>query len=432
MQPLIGSATGQKYNIDSMTFQITNTSILEIPANYLSAFDTIGYLSIEGPYLQSPIDQIKWDPNAFNGIKVNGFNAVNINGLIPPPAALKQLGRNGLRGFNTRIYAGENRLEKGVFKDFPSLQNIHLVFGSGGRILSIDDGAFDGLENTLEELTIDSVAMEDFPKEITKLTKLKLLGLASSDIKNIPIDTFKSFEQLTYLRFDNDDIRIGSIDLNEANENGVFLSLPKSLANLNLDGTQLNSFPKINLPNLEDLSVAGNNIKIIKKGNSGIGKSTSIGNNPIDTIEIDSILLPSNDGGLNLIGTNLVSLDLSVFDYSRNPQQFWLGFEYTNQLKTLMVSNITKIPQSVKGTIDIWFSNLEIIDKSIDDLLKTRKDIAISLLFDHNLKCENSEWLAYYAFCTPQLDIGEARCADQGGKLLEDYLKEKVPNPCDK
>jgi Leucine-rich repeat (LRR) protein len=299
-----------------------------------------------------------------------------------------------------------------------------------GRVTDIEDGAFNGLEKNLKVLQVDYYGQNDLPTNaISKLTQLEKLELEWSHIKNIPVDAFTPFKNLKVLDFDN-----GNADLDDANNKGAFLSLPPDMEILSLERNKLRSLPKTNLRSLKVLSLSGNNITKVTKDELPYGKSLTVlrlEENPVDTIETDAIAVQVQSASL-LDGIRVPAVDLAIFDWSSQPSGFYLSLAGNDHLKTFSISDISKIPEKTSGIIMPGYGGLEEIDKSIGNLIDQRSGIDILLYGNTNFKCQGSEWLAYYVFCTEQLNPQGTMCVDQGGKLLADYLKEQVPNPCGK
>jgi hypothetical protein len=371
------------------------------------------------------------DPDAFDGLNVTSIRSVSGKGAIPPPTALKNLAKRGtLRqlviGFGDRAH-----LDDGIFEDFSTIEQLNIVPSMGGnRLESIADGTFQGLETNLKRLIISVLKQNDFPTvALSKLTNLENIEFEDSSITNIPVDAFKPFTNLKVLDFNR-----GAL-LNGANEDGAFLSLPQQMDTISMEENGLLSMPKTSVQSLGSLSLSGNEITNIAKGD--VPKSLQrleASKNPITSIEMDAIALPANGGDVLLVNTDIDTIDLAVIDWSNNPQNF--GLEMSG--KSLTISDLSKVPETVNGTIFVS-NNLEMVDKSIGDLVTARNGISFLLRFNNHFQCEGSEWMAYYVLCTspslslPSLDVYGTTCSGAGewsGKLLSDYLKAKVPDPC--
>jgi len=107
-----------------------------------------------------------------------------------------------------------------------------------------------------------------------------------------------------------------------------------------------------------------------------------------------------------------------------------LGLVNSTKLTSITVTDVEKIPQSIKQ-IDAANSRLTYVDPLIEKVVTRKFFKRLNLADNIDFNCnENVNWMARYVLCDDyrKVSVQNTRCST--GRLLSDYLKEAVPNPC--
>jgi len=198
-------------------------SISEIP-DWFFQFKKLEHLSLKNnslkelPTIVFTIENIKYLSLADNQIQeINGHyfsNLLNIEKVDIGYNQITSIPDNRIEYPKCKYLSIKgNKLEKfpKAISDAHTLEKLDL---SENKINSIDDDAFDGLEN-LVELDLSFNELRYLPTSIGKLTKLKRLNLSGNKINSLP----REFENLTSLEFlDFDSNPIGRVPIEIASQ----------------------------------------------------------------------------------------------------------------------------------------------------------------------------------------------------------------------
>jgi len=202
--PSFAVSSSGKYEVSRLDIR---GNVQVIPANHFAAFASIDILTLT----QTATDTVpqQWDEKAFDGVDIRPIISVSgLGNLVPFPQALITLGKKGLTDlFIDRSSSVE--LTNSTFKEFPSLTRVQF---NHTQITKLENGAFAGLENSLQYLYLQNVGLVEFPlTQLSILNKLSRLDLESNRIQNIPAKICTTLPKLVTLDVDNNPIQeIGS------------------------------------------------------------------------------------------------------------------------------------------------------------------------------------------------------------------------------
>lgn len=404
------------------------TNLAYLPARYFGIFNSIYQLSL---YSSNPISQQEWDQKVFEGANIQELYVSGMNGL--QPAKLADAGLQKLI-----IDQSTTELTNYCFKNFSRLAILQII---NARISQLGTESFAGLEQTLTELTCQNLTGFFSRLPLTILSGLKSLtsiSLSSVGLKTIPANFFLAYPKLQALTLSSDNlaatIAAGALD-----------TLPKQLTLLSLSSVNLTNVPRqilINHPTLVDLDLSGNRIDGVGFGDFDVGSDLwylNFGNNPISNLDVGTFKIQNSMENLILTGTQLETLDLSMFAGMRS--SCFVYADISTKLKMITVSDISKVSFEVRisaGRPAFFFQvpralqlytiypAVETIDPKLGPLFDLYPSIIMKLGGNYGLQCEELRWMSDYALCTGNVYAGDAKCAD--GTLLEDYLKSVESN----
>ena len=124
--------------------------------------------------------------------------------------------------------------------------DVKIIILSDNPITSVDDNAFKGLEDTLEDLEIESTAgMTDFPK-VNYLPNLKILAMNGLSMSQLPSGVLQGLSSLHTLALDN--CRLTSLSASD------FTSQANSIKTLSIKQNLFNNIPTDSLKALRELT----------------------------------------------------------------------------------------------------------------------------------------------------------------------------------
>lgn len=306
-----------KYTVtDSLTIQ---GDVSSIEARSFSAFQAISTLAlVQISNSSQPVYQ-RWNDEAFVDVQVLNLEVKGLDGLIPLPKAVQQLG-----GCLRRLVVSNGRLAVDLGEGtFGSLSSLKAVWITQTNISRMSDGVFAGLEQGLEELILNGANLTTFPGEpLQRLKKLKRLGLNRNDMKTLPDNPLGVVPTL-------ESLSLGGNPLNETIAQGALDQVPPGLTQLFLDSTGLEAVPGGVLKNraLTVLSLSNNDIEAIAKSDfeDGAGlEMLNMNTNPIANIEPGAFSDLKNLTLLDLRNTNMTSIDLAALAASDGMRGLYL------------------------------------------------------------------------------------------------------------
>ncbi|KAL3878590.1 hypothetical protein ACJMK2_030926 [Sinanodonta woodiana] len=216
-------------------------------------FDGLGLNSLKTLGLRV-LKMTKLKEGAFRGLPNLEELDISINYLAEIPGELKNV--KNLRVLN--MYSNEiNILKNGTFD---GLSNVESLYFGANEIATIEEGAFAGLEDSLQRINLYHNALTSVPVDaIVNLRKLKMLGFAANNIQTIENGTLVGEYRLEILELDKNPLTY--------HEN-MFTGVEDSLTTLFIRENELTTLPLRALRKLKRLShldAADNHITEIDK-----------------------------------------------------------------------------------------------------------------------------------------------------------------------
>lgn len=243
------------------TLQIIADVNFQVPANAFAAFKSIGLLQFYST-LENPAVPLTFDPQAFAGTQIYWLwlttkfplpdairSLTNLEKLIIIGDNIITIGPNQFEGLTSLtslyIYASVRDMHKdafvgledslteliwngefgpayfppignlkklqqlnlayleigdyksGDFANFPDLRTLDLTYNDVPQ--AIDSGAFDGISNKIESLTLDNCGLSEIPSFIANLTRLSYLSMENNGITTVRAGDFPEKNKLTSL-----------------------------------------------------------------------------------------------------------------------------------------------------------------------------------------------------------------------------------------
>jgi Leucine-rich repeat (LRR) protein len=398
----------------------------KIQPRAFEVFKKIGWLQLELSETAKPL-RAQWDFQAFQGPQVQTLSVSRLAGVLPPSGELNRLGANGLQSLIISNSGETVQLTDNAFAEFNSLTTLVIA---NTPISSFRPAAFAGLEKTLIELKLTSANLDTFPRDyIGGLTNLTHLDLSNNDMRNFQQSAFTSFVSLTNLILDGN-------DLNRAIIAKAFDNLPKSVITLFLENGGLTSIPsQIFQQNTQTtiISLADNYITSIRLNDFTPNTDLTylgLSNNPINNIDRGSLQPLNRCQSLLLDNSQLSSFDLSSLNGMN--ELIYLGLVNSSKLTSVTVTDVGQVP--LLREIDLMNSHLTYIDPDVAQIVSRKNFDRLDISENIDFVCDqNVNWIARYALCPDfqthnNIQIRNTRC--NSGRLLDEYLKEAVPNPC--
>jgi len=391
-----------------------------IEAKSFSAFKSIGRLTLTSKITSS----ITWNSTALEGVDLINFSMTDIYHFNSAFAALL-LVENDLQSLAIDS-AGACHFGPNDLKDFKSLKSLSV---SETEVSTVDDAAFVGLEDTLQEISLTDAGISKYPSgALQKLQKLKRLNLSGNPITFAPGVTLANFPVLEELRF-------SETDLQSAIDAGVFENLSGNLNSLDFKIGQLKEIPAKILSatsRLTNLCLLGNRINSIGNQDFPIKNQLQflcLDKNPISSLENGCFKNLPFVQDLSMKETKLTKLDMSVLGDMNKLMQ--LRLDNSTLLETMTISSLQQVPEKLQR-ITLTNSGLKTIDSQFNSLLNRVGFELLDLSNNNQFQCDyNFRWMARQALCKPiHLKIDNAKCANLQNKLLIDYLTDIVQHPC--
>ncbi|XP_057317912.1 chaoptin-like [Microplitis mediator] len=177
------------------TISLNNNLITNFPQS-VANLNSLGRI-----YLRGNSIKILELPSAFKSASVESIdlsdNMIESIRVLTTAVISNNVYKNSTKVVIKDLNLSNNKLSviaSGVFR-FVETRRLHL---SANNISYIDDGAFNGLENTLEYLNLDNNDLHNIPSALSTLKRITYLYLANNNIYNITADAFESYNE--YLR----------------------------------------------------------------------------------------------------------------------------------------------------------------------------------------------------------------------------------------
>ncbi|KAK3606395.1 hypothetical protein CHS0354_042041 [Potamilus streckersoni] len=196
----------------------------------------------------------KLKEGAFRGLPNLEELDISINYLAEIPSELKNV--KNLKVLN--MYSNEIMILKNG--TFDGLTNLETLYFGANEIVTIEEGAFAGLEDSLQRINFYHNALTSVPVDaIVNLRKLKMLGFAANNIQTIENGTFVGEYRLEILELDKNPLTY---------HEDMFTGVEDTLTTLFIRENKLTTLPLRALRKLKRLShldAADNHITEIDK-----------------------------------------------------------------------------------------------------------------------------------------------------------------------
>ncbi|XP_063217061.1 chaoptin-like [Bacillus rossius redtenbacheri] len=214
----------------------------------------------------------------------------------------------------TNVYLGDNDLTELPRSTQPH-ENIEAPSRRDGsltknRLSSIHERSFEGLELSLEYITLEDNELQEIPTALGRLKRLKYFYIASNNISDIQSDVFQKLE---YLNLESNRLVELPPDMFRTS---TFVKLRDIRLSYNLLSV-IESRTFSSLPNLQTLVLTGNRIKTIKS--SGFHNVTRLStiilsDNQLVSIEDKAFYDLPNLGRLDMQNNKLEYFTLNIFE----------------------------------------------------------------------------------------------------------------------
>lgn len=196
--PKFDSTQGQYSITGDLFIQFQTPRAFYIDAKSFVDFSSIGQLRLES---YNGATSISWDETALAGTKIAKFLANNIYHFNSAFAALHQ--DSGYLQKLELDSGGAYHLGADDLKDFKHLQSLMI---SDTEISTIDQAAFSGLENVIQELTLLDANIDEriFPA-LQGLKVLNYLNVSGNEFKTFDLSAMEGMSSLVTLAFDSSD-----------------------------------------------------------------------------------------------------------------------------------------------------------------------------------------------------------------------------------
>ena len=219
---------------------VNNSAIVELPENVFRSLK-ISNLQLNNGKIS------KISPDAFRGLEdtLQGVNLADNDLSEVPVETLRTLRLlNSLDLTNNKIQYVPNNA-------FVTIRLKTLKLSDNN--LTIADGAFSGLEQSLKNLNLKGCSLKEVPKALSSLAGLAFLDLAQNSIRELGNGLLSDLSSLTALNLERNVIQT----LHPA----VFYGVNDTLSSLSLLNNLLTSYPTQAITSLSELRVSRNNFK---------------------------------------------------------------------------------------------------------------------------------------------------------------------------
>jgi len=122
---------------------------------------------------------------------------------------------------------------------------------------------------------------------------------------------------------------------------------------------------------------------------------------------------------LNKVGLN--NVDLSAFGGMASGFDSFVDLDDNTSFKSVTVQDPNRFPAEV--SVSIKNTALENIDPTLGKLLDQKQKVTVDIGNNENLQCQKLDWMAPYVLDSKRISTTGAKCADLGGKSLNEYLE---------
>ena len=239
--PMLASALGDyARDVPIDLVYVNNSAIVELPENVFRSLK-ISNLQLNNGKIS------KISPDAFRGLEdtLQGVNLADNDLSEVPVETLRTLRLlNSLDLTNNKIQYVPNNA-------FVTIRLKTLKLSDNN--LTIADGAFSGLEQSLKNLNLKGCSLKEVPKALSSLAGLAFLDLAQNSIRELGDGLLSDLSSLTALNLERNVIQT----LHPA----VFYGVNDTLSSLSLLNNLLTSYPTQAITSLSELRVSRNNFK---------------------------------------------------------------------------------------------------------------------------------------------------------------------------
>ena len=220
-----------------------------------------------------PIDLVYVNNSAIPELPENVFRGLKISNLQLNNAKLSQISANAFRGLEDTLQGlnlGDNELTEVPVETLRTLRLLSSLDLTGNRIqyvpnnafvtirlktlklsdnnLTLADGAFSGLEQSLKNLNLKGCHLKERPRALSSLAGLAFLDLAQNSIRDLGSGSLKGLASLTALNLERNVI--------QKLEGDVFYGVNDTLSSLSLLNNLLTSYPTQAITSLSELRVS--------------------------------------------------------------------------------------------------------------------------------------------------------------------------------
>jgi len=298
---------------------VNNSAIVELKENTFKGLK-ISNLQISNAKIS------KVSPNAFRGLEdtLQGLNLADNELTEVPVETLRTL------RLLSSLDVTNNNIQYVPNNAFVTIRLKTLKFSDNN--ITLADGAFNGLEQSLKNLNLKGCQLKSVPKALSNLAGLAFLDLAQNSIRDLGSGKLSGLSSLTALNLERNVIQ----KLSPA----VFYGINDTLSSLSLLNNLLTGYPTQAITSLSELRVLDLGFNLLRllpnDAFSGINSLTllALDGNPMSTLPEEAFKhLNSSLRGLSLGGRFLTcdckirwittwirKLDLQVTSRERNPQ----------------------------------------------------------------------------------------------------------------
>jgi len=300
---------------------------------------------------------------------------------------------------------------------------------SNSRLRDIEDGAFNGIEDSLRYLQLDGNNLGSVPREIKRLNVVTGIYLDSNNIMEIKDNSFPA--------------SVNTIDLSnnkletygEMSLGGIFHLVDLRLNNCSLDtvptvlyNDAFNSLAVFELGDNQIPNITEDSFPIELFGDMTI--MPRLDNNPIELIEPSAFMAFKNVTVVSF--TNFYELkDLDFVTFMEMPALKSVSITNCRKLERITLLDASRLPKDL-SSVKITGSNvIRDLSPAFGTWLAVSMDKSLSLP-DNGFRCNPElEWMNEFEFCSfhPRINLANSNC-DQKDVPVKTYLFTQFDNNC--
>lgn len=396
---------GNLTNIPSNAFYNLNTTIAELVFQH-SGPDT-GPLAIEsGAFAMAEIGQI------------TSISFYDFKNLLSLP---DDFGYSSVGLFQLHIQrCGIETIKAGTFNG----TQLSVLSISHSNLRLIEQGAFIGLNDTLQYIDFSNNQLSEIPEDFIGLSVASTFVLQGNSINEIPD---LAFPQST------SEIDLSNNPLNETTfTNNTFGGI--SLFRLVLSGCGLTKVPNVlysdSFIGIFYFDLTNNQIKELTADAfpaeyfNSTTSLPSLNNNPIEAINENAFSAFTNVFLVTLVNLyNLKSINLEIFSPMSNLGT--VNIQDCRKLVNITLPDEVQLPRYLTSVTIEYSDLISNLDSNFGKWLNMSPDNGLSLP-NNKFRCTDSlQWMYEYEYCDfhPRIDISGSKCHnDDGGIPLNEYL----------